>query len=62
MSYTKLLNLSVGSAVDIVFQDNTLVIKMHKAESLDHLLSMITSDNCHHEILDEDSSQGTEIW
>jgi antitoxin MazE len=54
------LHLRAGSAVDVVIENNQLVIHPKKHD-LKHMLALITPNNLHQEMFDEESI-GQEAW
>jgi antitoxin MazE len=56
------LALKPGVAIDMTLENSGLLIKPCKQDDLETLLSQITEQNCHHEVLDDDSHRGNELW
>ena len=54
--------LYVGSTVDVTVQNNLLIVKSIDEEyNLENLVSKISSENVHHEVMTYDS-KGKEVW
>lgn len=56
------LALEPGTAIDMILENCSLLIKPSKREDLETLLSQITEENCHHEELNDDTPIGNELW
>ena len=61
IQFARQLHFEPGTIVDISLEDHHLLIKTQQ-ETLEHLLSQITSENLHGEVFEDDGPQGQEIW
>lgn len=55
------LHIKNGAIVNLEISDYNIVI-IPKVSELDLLLNNITDNNCHHEVLKDDSKLGNESW
>lgn len=55
------LHIKKGAIVNLEISDHNIIITPAISE-LDLLLNNITDNNCHHEVLKNDSKSGNESW
>lgn len=55
------LHIKNGTIVNLEISDHNIIIIPETSE-LDLLLNDITDNNCHHEVLKDDSKLGNELW